>query len=57
MRQLLRLVERRRGRLEELDIPVRTHFYRGGHRHTFWQRELHRAYPLLMSAIGARPVS
>ncbi|SEG24312.1 S-formylglutathione hydrolase FrmB [Nonomuraea solani] len=40
------------GRLKELDIPVRTHFYRGGHNHTYWQRELHRAYPMLMKAIG-----
>ncbi|NJP89008.1 esterase family protein [Nonomuraea sp. FMUSA5-5] len=44
------------GRLDELGIPVRTHFYRGGHNHTSWQRELHRAFPLLMSAIGAKPV-
>ncbi|WP_043629336.1 alpha/beta hydrolase [Nonomuraea candida] len=43
------------GRLKELGIPVRTHFHRGGHNHTSWQRDLHRAYPLLMSAIGARP--
>jgi S-formylglutathione hydrolase FrmB len=41
------------GRLDELGIPVRTHFYRGGHNHTSWQRELHRAFPLLMGAIGA----
>ncbi|GAA3541283.1 alpha/beta hydrolase family protein [Nonomuraea rosea] len=40
-------------RLDELDIPVRTHFYRGGHNHTYWQRELHRAYPTLMNAINA----
>ena len=39
-------------RLEELGIPVRTHFYRGGHQHAFWQRELHRAYPMLSEAIG-----
>ncbi|MEU8395510.1 alpha/beta hydrolase family protein [Nonomuraea sp. NPDC048892] len=43
------------GRLEELDIPVRTHFYQGGHRHVYWQRELHRVYPRLMNAIGAKP--
>ncbi|MFI6991194.1 alpha/beta hydrolase [Nonomuraea wenchangensis] len=41
-------------RLDDLGIPVRTHFYRGGHNHTYWQRELHRAYPMLVSAIGAR---
>ncbi|MGP3958784.1 alpha/beta hydrolase [Nonomuraea sp. 3N208] len=41
-------------RLDELGIPVRTHFYRGGHAHAFWQRELHRAYPMLMAAIGAQ---
>ncbi|MEW9549123.1 alpha/beta hydrolase [Nonomuraea sp. NPDC050783] len=42
------------GRLHDLHIPVRTHFYRGGHNHTYWQRELHRAYPMLTAAIGAR---
>lgn len=41
-------------RLDELGIPVLTHFYRGGHNHTYWERELHRAYPMLMAAIGAR---
>lgn len=39
------------GRLEDLGITVRTHFYRGGHNHTFWQRELHRAYPMLLAAL------
>ncbi|MEV6153591.1 alpha/beta hydrolase family protein [Nonomuraea sp. NPDC052129] len=42
------------GRLERLGIPVRTHFYRGGHNHESWQRELHRAYPMLSRAIGAQ---
>ncbi|MFD1934276.1 alpha/beta hydrolase [Nonomuraea mangrovi] len=41
-------------RLEELGIAVQTHFYRGRHDHAHWQRELHRAYPMLMRAIGAR---
>lgn len=39
------------GRLDELGIPVRTHYYTGGHNHTFWQRELHRAYPMLLSVL------
>ncbi|MFI6386738.1 alpha/beta hydrolase [Nonomuraea sp. NPDC050540] len=39
------------GRLRELDIPVTTHFYRGGHNHAFWQRELRRAYPMLKRAL------
>ncbi|MFI9555748.1 alpha/beta hydrolase [Nonomuraea endophytica] len=39
------------GRLRELDIPVTTHFYRGGHNHAFWQRELRRAYPMLKGAL------
>ncbi|MFI6292589.1 alpha/beta hydrolase [Nonomuraea sp. NPDC050790] len=39
------------GRLRDLDIPVTTHFYRGGHHHTFWQRELRRAYPMLKGAL------
>ncbi|MGW4792459.1 alpha/beta hydrolase [Nonomuraea sp. NPDC004297] len=43
------------GRLEQLGVPVRTHFYRGGHNHTYWQRELHRAFPMLMAAVGVRP--
>ncbi|NRQ31768.1 esterase family protein [Nonomuraea sp. NN258] len=42
------------GRLGELGIPVRTHFYRGGHNHAFWQKELHRAYPMLKKAIGVQ---
>ncbi|MFE3449899.1 alpha/beta hydrolase [Nonomuraea sp. NPDC059194] len=41
-------------RLGELGIAVQTHFYRGRHDHAHWQRELHRAYPMLMRAIGAR---
>ncbi|MGW5682219.1 alpha/beta hydrolase [Nonomuraea sp. NPDC003754] len=41
-------------RLDELDVPTRTHFYPGRHDHAHWQRELHRAFPLLMRAIGAR---
>ncbi|MEU4326988.1 alpha/beta hydrolase [Nonomuraea dietziae] len=41
-------------RLGELGIEVETHFYRGRHDHAHWQRELRRAYPTLMRAIGAR---
>ncbi|MFI6496094.1 alpha/beta hydrolase [Nonomuraea typhae] len=40
------------GRLRELGIPVTTHFYRGGHNHTFWQRELRHAYPMLKRALS-----
>lgn len=42
------------GRLGELGIPVRTHFHQGRHDHASWQRELHRAYPMLTEAIGVR---
>ncbi|MEU7852249.1 hypothetical protein [Nonomuraea sp. NPDC049141] len=43
----------RAARLAGLGIPVRTHFYRGGHDHASWRREPHRAYPMLTRAIGA----
>ncbi|WP_084960356.1 alpha/beta hydrolase [Thermoactinospora rubra] len=38
-------------RAREEGIDVRTHFTRGGHNHDTWQRELHRAYPMLLSAL------
>ncbi|MFC4056883.1 alpha/beta hydrolase [Planomonospora corallina] len=41
------------GRLKELGIPVETHFYRGKHNMTYWNKELRRALPLLLSEIGA----
>ncbi|GAA3799610.1 alpha/beta hydrolase family protein [Sphaerisporangium flaviroseum] len=40
-------------RLQELGVPVTTHFYRGRHTFSYWQTELHRAYPMLTEAIGA----
>jgi S-formylglutathione hydrolase FrmB len=41
-------------RLRELDIAVSSRFYGGGtHSWPYWQRELHRSWPLLMDAIGA----
>ncbi|GGL13436.1 alpha/beta hydrolase [Planomonospora parontospora] len=41
------------GRLGELGIPVETHFYRGRHNMTYWNRELRRALPMLLSSVGA----
>ncbi|MBO0815521.1 MAG: esterase family protein, partial [Actinobacteria bacterium] len=44
------------GRLSELHIPVTTEFYGPGtHSWPYWQRDLHHAFPMLMSAIGAHP--
>jgi diacylglycerol O-acyltransferase / trehalose O-mycolyltransferase len=41
-------------RLNSLRIPVTTDFYGPGHHSwPYWQRELHRSLPLLLSAIGA----
>jgi S-formylglutathione hydrolase FrmB len=40
-------------KLQLLGIPVTTHFYSGTHSWSYWQQELHRAWPQLMSAIGA----
>jgi len=40
-------------KLGSLGIPVTTHFYTGGHNWTAWQAELHRAWPQLMTSIGA----
>jgi S-formylglutathione hydrolase FrmB len=41
-------------RLHKADIPVTTDFYDGGqHAWPYWQRELHRSLPMLLSAIGA----
>lgn len=40
-------------KLSSLGIPVTTHYYRGGHNWTAWNAELTRAWPQLMSSIGA----
>jgi S-formylglutathione hydrolase FrmB len=41
------------GRLRQLGIPVRTDFYGPGiHNWPYWQRELHRAWPMLERALG-----
>ena len=40
-------------RLGSLGIPVTTHFYDGGHNWTAWNAELARAWPQLMTSIGA----
>ncbi|ACY96799.1 MULTISPECIES: alpha/beta hydrolase [Thermomonospora] len=40
-------------KLRKLDIPVTTHLYdRGTHTWPYWRRELHRAWPLIMQALG-----
>ena len=41
------------GRLRELRIPVTTDFYGPGtHTWPYWERELHRSLPMLLSALG-----
>ncbi len=41
-------------RLKSLGVPATIHFYDPGvHDWPYWQRELHRAWPLLTAAIGA----
>jgi S-formylglutathione hydrolase FrmB len=41
-------------RLKRLGIPATTHIYKDGyHDWTTWQPELHRAWPLMMGAVGA----
>jgi S-formylglutathione hydrolase FrmB len=40
-------------KLQSLGIPATTHFYTGTHTWSYWQNELHAAYPQLMAAIGA----
>ncbi|MFI9382767.1 alpha/beta hydrolase [Kutzneria sp. NPDC052558] len=41
-------------RLRKAGIPVTTDFYPGGrHSWPYWQQELHRSLPMLLSAIGA----
>ncbi|MGW0587004.1 alpha/beta hydrolase [Streptosporangium sp. NPDC002607] len=42
------------GRLQSLDIPFQPHFYSGRHNMTYWNRELRRALPMLLEAVGAR---
>ncbi|MDL4819679.1 alpha/beta hydrolase [Actinomadura opuntiae] len=39
-------------RLDALGIPVTTRFFDGQHSWPYWQRDLHDAYPMLMSALG-----
>ncbi|TDC66368.1 esterase family protein [Actinomadura sp. GC306] len=39
-------------RLRDLGIPVTTHFFDGQHDWPYWERELHRAYPALLDALG-----
>ncbi|HEX2317076.1 MAG TPA: alpha/beta hydrolase family protein [Thermomonospora sp.] len=40
-------------RLRKLGIPITTHLYeQGTHTWPYWQRELHRAWPLIMRALG-----
>jgi S-formylglutathione hydrolase FrmB len=40
-------------RLQSLGIPVTTHFFTAGHDWQNWDGELRRAWPQLMSALGA----
>ncbi|MGI5164152.1 alpha/beta hydrolase [Spirillospora sp. CA-253888] len=40
------------GRLDALGIPVTARLYQGQHRWPYWERELHRAYPMLLDALG-----
>ncbi|TDC56012.1 esterase family protein [Actinomadura sp. KC345] len=40
------------GRVRELGIPITTRFFDGQHDWPYWERELHRAYPMLMGALG-----
>jgi diacylglycerol O-acyltransferase / trehalose O-mycolyltransferase / mycolyltransferase Ag85 len=43
-------------RLRELGGRVTTDFYgAGGHRWPYWERELHRSFEMLMSAVDAKP--
>ncbi|GIH99358.1 alpha/beta hydrolase [Planobispora takensis] len=42
------------GRLRELGVPVETHFYRGRHNMTYWNRELRRALPMLLESVGVK---
>jgi S-formylglutathione hydrolase FrmB len=43
--------------LKRLGIPATTHIYQDGwHNWEAWQPEMHTAWPLMMSAIGAKPV-
>jgi S-formylglutathione hydrolase FrmB len=44
-------------RLKQLGIPATSHIYQNGyHDWSTWQPEMHRAWPLMMKAIGAKPV-
>lgn len=45
-------------RLRKLGIPATTHLYGNGlHQWLYWQREMHTAWPLMMTAIGAGRVT
>jgi S-formylglutathione hydrolase FrmB len=45
-------------RLKKLRIPATTHIYRDGwHDWSTWQPEMHRAWPLIMTAIDAEPIA
>ena len=44
--------------LDAAHLPVTTDFYGAGtHSWPYWQQELHRSFPMLMQAIGARTVT
>jgi S-formylglutathione hydrolase FrmB len=38
-------------RLERAGVRVTTDFYRGTHAPAYWERELHRSLPMLLSAL------
>ena len=40
-------------RMRHLGVPVTTHFYRGTHQAPYWERELYRSLPMLLTAIGS----
>lgn len=39
-------------KLNDLNIPVDSHFYAGNHTWTYWNQELHRAMPGMLRALG-----
>ncbi|GAA0581673.1 alpha/beta hydrolase [Actinomadura livida] len=43
------------GRLRDRGIPVTTRFYDGQHDWPYWERELHKAYPMLLQSLGLPP--
>ncbi|TDC82673.1 alpha/beta hydrolase family protein [Actinomadura sp. 7K507] len=42
------------GRVRDLGIPITTRFFDGQHDWPYWERELHRAYPMLLGALRLR---